>query len=135
MYNLLKDIATNNNWFFEYSRSDYQNLYDGMEIKKVHLFVDPITTHSTFNTMGTETKTYTGKFMLLVSSDIDEDYQRKYLKHIKPMLDIQYQKILDSLRCEQMIEIEQISAIDIINLFDVNLDGVLINYKIKQYPE
>lgn len=135
MYDILTEIAANNNWFFEYSRSDYQNLYDGMEIDKVHLFVDPITTHSTFNTMGTETKSFSGKFMLLVSSNIDEDYRIKYMNHIKPMLDVQYQIILDSLRCDEMIEIEKISAIDIINLFDVNLDGVLINYKIKQYPE
>jgi hypothetical protein len=36
MYNFLK-IATLNLWAFEYSRSDFQNLFDDMEYEKVHL--------------------------------------------------------------------------------------------------
>jgi hypothetical protein len=38
MYNFLK-IATLNLWAFEYSRSDFQNLFDDMEYEKVHLFM------------------------------------------------------------------------------------------------
>lgn len=129
MYDFLKDIATANNWKFEYSRSDYQNLYDGMEISKIHLFVDPITIDSQFSDTGHETKTYTGKFMLLVSSDIDEDYLIKYVDHIKPLITDSTQIIKDSLLCSDY-EINKFQTVEVINLFDVNLDGILVNYSI-----
>lgn len=129
MYDFLKNIATDNNWKFECSRSDYQNLYDGMEISKIHLFVDPITIDSTFSNSGSETKTYTGKFMLLVSSDVDEDYATKYIDHIKPLITDSTQIIKDGLLCSDY-EINKFQTIEVINLFDVNLDGVLVNYSI-----
>jgi hypothetical protein len=129
MYEFLKDIATINNWCFEYSRSDYQNLYDGMEINKIHLFVDPITVDSVFSDSGVETKTYSGKMMLMVSSDVDEDYKTKYESHIKPLIDDTTQIIKQSVICADM-EIKKFQTLEVINLFDVNLDGVLINYSI-----
>jgi hypothetical protein len=54
MYNFLKNLATLNLWAFEYSRSDFQNLFDDMEYEKVHLFIDPITTDTTFTDSGYE---------------------------------------------------------------------------------
>jgi hypothetical protein len=39
---------------------------DDMEYEKVHLFIDPITTDTTFTDSGYENETYTGKMMLLV---------------------------------------------------------------------
>lgn len=129
MYELLKDLATANNWVFEYSRSDYQNLYDGMEISKIHLFSDPIIIDSQFSDSGSETKTYTGKFMLLVSSDVDEDYLTKYVDHIKPLITDSTQIIKDSILCSDF-DINKFQTLEVINLFDVNLDGVLVNYSI-----
>lgn len=129
MYELLKDLAAANNWVFEYSRSDYQNIYDGMEISKIHLFADPITIDSQFSDTGNETKTYTGKFMLLVSSDIDEDYLTKYVDHIKPLITDSTQIIKDSILCSDF-DINKFQTLEVINLFDVNLDGVLVNYSI-----
>ncbi|MFV8339142.1 hypothetical protein ACNQGL_07710 [Flavobacterium sp. LB3P21] len=129
MYELLQLIAINNNWVFEYSRSDYQNLYNGMEISKIHLFVDPITIDSQFSDSGSETKTYTGKFMLLVSSDVDEAYLTKYVDHIKPLITDSTQIIKDSILCSDY-EINKFQTVEVINLFDVNLDGILVNYSI-----
>lgn len=128
LYDFLKNVATANNWYFEYSRSDYQNLYDGMEISKIHLFADPITIDTVFTDSGNEIKTYTGKVMLLVSSDVDETYKTKYESHIKPLITNSTQIIKQSILCEDTIEINKFQTIEIINLFDVNLDGVLINY-------
>lgn len=130
MYDFLKNFANANNYYFEYSRADYQNLYDGMEINKIHLFADPITIDSTFSDSGVETKTYTGKVMLLVSSDIDEDYKTKYESHIKPLISESTAIIKQSILCDDNMEINKFQTIEIINLFDVNLDGVLINYSI-----
>ena len=66
MYDLLKNIAETNEWVFQYSPADYQNLYDEMTIDKVHLFIDPITIDIKFTDSGNEIYTYSGKMMLLV---------------------------------------------------------------------
>jgi hypothetical protein len=83
MYEILKNIAEDNDYVFEYSRADYQNLYDEMTNDKIHLFVDPITTSSSFSDSGVELKSAYGKLMILVSSDVDEDYQQKLMVHYK----------------------------------------------------
>ncbi|MEC4048771.1 hypothetical protein OX284_004960 [Flavobacterium sp. SUN046] len=131
MYDLLKNIADDNNWFFEYSRKDYQNLYDGMEIEKVHLFVDPITVDSKFSDSGHETFTYSGQLMLLVSSDVDQTYQDKYLTLIKPLIQTASQDLKNALICSDF-ELVKFTTLEAINIFDQNLDGVLITYSINQ---
>lgn len=129
MYEFFKNIAEFNGFAFEYSRSDYQNLYDEMTTDKIHLFVDPIIIDSSFSDSGHETKTYSGKFMLLVSSDVDEDYKQKYLDNIKPIIDSATQIVKDDLRCADY-DILKFQTIEVINLFDFNLDGVLVNYNV-----
>jgi hypothetical protein len=56
-----------------------------MEYEKVHLFMT-ITTDTTFTDSGYENETYTGKMMLLVSSNIDETYADKYADYIQPLM-------------------------------------------------
>jgi len=129
MYEILKQIAEDNEWVFDYSRADYQNLYDEMTIDKIHLFVDPITTASTFSQSGNESKSCYGKFMILVSSDIDEDYQQKYNNNIKPLIDDSLQILKDTLNCQELL-INKFETLEVINLFDFNLDGLLINYNV-----
>lgn len=131
MYNFLNNIATLNLWNFEYSRKDFQNLFDDMEYQKIHLFVDPITTDSTFTDSGFELETYTGKMMLLVSSDIDESYNDKYMDYIQPLMIGALSTIKQTLICSDY-EVLKFQTTEVINLFDTNLDGVLITYSIKQ---
>jgi len=129
MYEFLKNTAEDNDWVFEYSRSDFQNLYDEMTNDEIHLFVDPITTSSNFSDSGAEQKTYFGKMMILVGSDIDEDYKEKYEDNIKPIIDGALQILKDTLVCSDA-NILKFETTEVINLFDFNLDGVLINYNI-----
>ncbi|RAK21615.1 hypothetical protein B0I03_10547 [Flavobacterium aquaticum] len=129
MYEFLKNLAEDNDWVFEYSRSDYQNLYDEMTNDKIHLFVDPITTSSSFSDSGFEEKSSYGKLMILVSSDVDEDYKQKYDNHIKPIIDGALQVLKDTLVCADA-NIQKFETIEVINLFDFNLDGVLVNYNV-----
>jgi len=129
MYEFLNNIALLNDWVFEYSRSDYQNLFDEMDNNKIHLFIDPIIIDSAFSDSGNETKTYSGKFMLLLSSDVDEDYSTKYSTYIKPLIDNGTQIIKDDLMCTEF-QINKFQTVEVINLFDKNLDGILINYSI-----
>lgn len=129
MYKLFKELAADNDWKFEYSRTDYQNLFSEMESNQVHLFVDPIVIDSKFSDSGDESKTYSGKFMLLYSSDIDESYSDKYDRYIKPLIDESLTKIKDSFICSDL-SINKFQSVEVINLFDYNLDGILINYSI-----
>ena len=129
MYEFLKNLAESNNWVFEYSRSDYQNLFQGMSASTVHLFVDPIVIDSTFSETGMENQTASGKMMLLMSSDIDEDYSTKYQNYIKPLIDEALQVLKDDIRCSEHT-INRFQATEVINLFDFNLDGLIITYGI-----
>ncbi len=129
MYEFLKNLAEDNDWVFEYSRADYQNLYDEMTSDVIHLFVDPITTSSSFTDSGFEEKSSYGKLMILVSSDVDEDYKQKYDNHIKPIIDGALQVLKDTLVCADA-NIQKFETIEVINLFDFNLDGVLVNYNV-----
>jgi hypothetical protein len=130
MYEFFKNIAESNGFVFEYGRSDYQNLYNE-EISggTVHLFVDPITIDSSFSDVGNESQTYSGKFMLLISSDVDETYEDKYNDYIKPLINSAIQTLKDELICSEM-EINKFQMMEVINLFDYNLDGVLVSYSI-----
>lgn len=127
VYKFLKNVAANAEWGFEYSRQDYQNLFDEIENNKPYLFVDPITIDSKFSDSGNEKKTYSGKFMLLLSSDVDESYSDKYNDYIKPLLDTNLQILKDELACTDY-QIQYFRTLEVINLFDQNLDGVLVNY-------
>jgi hypothetical protein len=129
MYEFLKDLASDNDWVFEYSRTDYQNLMNELQMEKVHLFVDPITIDSSFSESGFETKSYSGKMMLLLSSDVDESYQDKYQDYIKPLLTTTLQTLKGSLVCTDAT-FNKFQSTEVINLFDENLDGLLINYNI-----
>lgn len=131
MYDFLKQLAENNDWIFEYSRTDYQNLFSEMQIDKVHLFVDPITIDSQFSDSGNEVKTFSGKLMLLLSSNIDESYSDKYTSYIKPLIDESNQILKDVLTCSDYT-INKFQSVEVINLFDQNLDGILINYSITE---
>ncbi|MBC5836783.1 hypothetical protein [Flavobacterium muglaense] len=129
MYELLQTLAINNEWVFEYSKSDYQNLYDDMTTDKVHLFIDPITIDTSFSDAGVETHTYSGKLMLLVSSDVDEDYKDKYINNIKPLMNEASTILKNALVCADAT-INKFTQVEVINLFDFNLDGLLITYSI-----
>ncbi|TRX34958.1 hypothetical protein FNW52_12515 [Flavobacterium sp. ZT3R18] len=100
-----------------------------MDNGKVHLFVDPITIDSSFSDSGYETKTYTGKYMLLVSSDIDEGYKDKFDNNIRPLITNSNQFVKDSILCSDY-QINKFQTMEVINLFDFNLDGVLVTYSI-----
>lgn len=130
MHDFFKNISESNGWFFEYGRSDYQNLFDEpLSDGTICLFVDPIITDSNFSDVGTETKSYSGKFMMLFSSDLDEIYSDKYNDYIKPLIDGALQTLKNELVCTDY-DINKFQVLEAINLFDYNLDGVLVNYSV-----
>ncbi|PZR18853.1 MAG: hypothetical protein DI539_16065 [Flavobacterium psychrophilum] len=130
MYDFFKNIAEENDWGFQYARKDYLNLSaDDVNPNQVQMFLEPITTDSSFSETGRESKTYNGNMLLLMASDVDEDYDAKYQTYIKPLIDVAKTLITDSFSCSDY-EIKNLKTIEVINIFDGNLDGLFITYLI-----
>lgn len=53
----------------------------------------------------------------------------KYELNIKPMLNVQLPLIEDKLNCSEY-EIKSWSIVDVVDLFDVNVDGVVVTYNV-----
>ncbi len=130
---LLENLSESEEWFFEYGRADFNNLTDVEENKElVHLFLDPVTRGKKRNDSGVvESKYCLGSFMMLFSSSIDEeDYNERFEKYIKPILESELEKIEDYLICEGQVSIVFWEFKEVINVFDYNCDGLIVNYKI-----
>lgn len=135
MYDLLKQIATDNDYVFLYARKDYQNLFNEIELTSTpHLFVDPIVITSSFDDNGNEdSRKYSGSFMILLSSDIDEeDYDTRYQNHIKPIATGAVETIKTAIKCDTEMIIDVWQSVEVINYTDYNLDGVIITYQITE---
>src|SRR5690606_3907742 len=131
----LKATSTTNNWVFQYSRRDYSNLFDGEEQTGVpHIFLDPVQTQTTFNEFNViESITSSGSFMVLVSSDIDEeDYDYKYQTHIKPIITTTMGIIKDAIQCDGNKTIQVWQEVEIINALDYTFDGIIVTYTINE---
>lgn len=125
---LLENVATENEWQFDYGRQDHLNLGE-LEKSQIKLFVEPIGEDPKFNEYGQETMTYFGRFVLAISSDVDENYPKKYEDYIKEMKENQLPKIKTKLQCHGY-QINQFRTLEAINIHDQNADGVLVNYNI-----
>ena len=133
MYEILKAVAIAQSWLFDYGRSDFQNLFNEVEQKNVsHLFLDPVEIRKRRNdTGGIEALIYSGSFMLLYSSDIDEmSYEERYEKYIKPIKDTQIELIENELICGNEATIEEWTILEVINVFDFNADGAIVTYRV-----
>ena len=132
MYNKLKLIATEQGYIFFYGRRDFQNLLNELEGEQTYLFLDPVQTSTDFDDYGNaEGQTFTGSFMLLKSSKLDEGYEERYLTDIKPLIDSQLKLVEESFACSDYI-IESWTTTEIINLFDYNFDGVVVKYSVSK---
>lgn len=133
MYEILKAIAAANSWVFTYGRHDFNNLFEGIEKQNTpYLFLDPVKIKDIDNENGvTEQRTYAGSFMVLYSSDIDEEsYDARYQAYIKPIVTGALSVIKKYLRCTANATFELWETIEAINVFDYNFDGVLCSYQI-----
>lgn len=133
MYEILKALATAESWVFTYGRTDFQNLFEASEQKNVsHLFLDPVKIRDIDNDSGvTEQKVYSGSFMILLSSVIDEkDYDTRYQNYIKPIVSGDLVTIKEELVCNQEAKVDVWETTEVINIFDYNFDGIIVTYQI-----
>ena len=133
MYTILKaacEAQTPTPYRFTYARQDFANLYDEVEVNIPHIFLDQVRISEGYDEYDRLiTKTYSGSFMVVYSSDIDEgDYSTRYLANIKPILDTTVDIIRERLHVEDWIRINQWDMTEVINMFGYNFDGILIDY-------
>lgn len=137
---VLRDKTEGIGWIFNYGRSDFQNLTatDDENDPKWYFFLDPITTDNT----DASKIINTGYFMILSKSDMDQVYDNqdevepndgKFRKNILPKKQYLAKEFRNLLECGGDIEITKSIVTDVINFFDDNLDGVLVNFTITQF--
>ncbi len=132
----LKGLAALNGWRFVNARRDYQNLIEattfvadeveGYEIGETVLFLDPVIRKTEKDGIR-----FTGNFMVLTKSDLDDDYESRQTKYINPLVDILMKSMYNKLRCE--FDVDGWQAIEVINQFDFNADGLNISFNLKGY--
>lgn len=132
MYTFFKTIAEQENWIFDYARRDFQNLANELgDPEQIFLFLDPVTFTTEFGDYNEiDLRIYTSSFLLLVNSDFDELYSEKYETRIRPIIDTAITKIKDQIYCNNKLTIESWRTTEIVNLFDQNLDGIIVNFVI-----
>ena len=132
----LETLAIARGWTFINARRDYQNLQelvnfiaDSMEgygVGETFLFLDPVIRGK----KTTEFITYTGNFMVLTKSDLDETtYADRKIKYIDPVIEIMYGAFYNNLRCD--FKVLEWNSIEVINEFDLNGDGISMKFKLE----
>jgi len=129
--------ATTKGWKFSYGNSANNNLLASDQITdQIYLLLDPVTRNpipSEFG--GVSGYTFSGQFMLLVKSSLDNVYhnqkdqpkaQGRYEKNIAPLLD-EAMSLHSVFGCTDY-EITKWSMIDAINVLDANHDGVVVTF-------
>ncbi len=133
---LFREVAESFDWNFDYGRKDFHNLIDGESNGKWYFFLDPVVDDT-----NSQASIYEGYFMVLSVADLDQNYDNqkgttpedgKWLQNIKPKKDFLKTKFRDKLECADL-EILRFRMTEVINFFDDNMDGVLVNFQIKQF--
>lgn len=139
MKEFLENIAKSKNWYFEYGRSDFHNLYDNDDNSVFKMFLDPVVESDEITELGNlKSKTFEGRFLLLMKSELDGVYDTqekteaskgKYEMHVKPCKE-EVEGLRKQITCHYQIKVWRV--MEVINMLDVNADGVLVTFKIEK---
>lgn len=139
---ILEGHATALGWKFGYGNAANKNLLQSNSVAgEISLLLDPVTrSHVGSENGGIGETTFTGSFMVLVKSNLDNVYHNqknkdktngKYEKNIKPLLEA-----LSSLK--SLIDCSDIEintggwvVVDAVNALDANMDGIIVTYSVK----
>lgn len=128
-------------WVFSYGNKANQNLLmSDMVDDRKYFLLDPVRTTEGVSEMGGDgEQTFSGSFMLLVKSDLDNVYHNqselqdkndgKYNKNIKP-LKTELKAFKDVVDCSDYTR-ESWEIVDIVDALDINADGLLVTFTLK----
>lgn len=121
---------------FTHARRDFQNLQsvtdfiysqtENLATGETTFFLDPI-----IRKPSSDGVTYTGNFLILTNSNPDMTYNQKYEAYIEPMILMVQTELYNSLRC--LYDINDLTVIEVIDMFDFNADGVSVSFSLKGY--
>lgn len=137
---VLETYATGLGWYFSYGNAANRNLLASDTVAgRIYCLLDPVTRSiASSDNGGIGEITYSGSFMLVVKSNLDNNYHNqkgqdkatgKYESNILPLL-----TSLNSLKglidCSDY-QVLSWSIVDVINAMDANTDGIIITYSVK----
>lgn len=141
LVDIFRGYAEGLGWLFSYGNSANRNLIvSNLIVEQKYFLLDTITrskSNSEFG--GTGEITFSGSFMLVVKSDLDNVYDNqkqqdrikgKYTKNIKPLLETDLVLFENLVNCSQY-EITSWSIVDAVNALDLNTDGVVVTFTVK----
>lgn len=115
------------------------NLFEvGFDMNKIYFMLDPVQRTSNMNTTRTATTSYTysGKFLLVVKSSLDQPYFKevggeagsKYVANIEPLIAM-FDSINKIIACSGHDVLEW-SNVDATDALDANMDGLACSFRI-----
>jgi hypothetical protein len=134
-----KEVCEINSWYFDYGVRSYLNLNDlpaDNELPdNIYFLCDPVTIIDNRNeeTGVVEDTRYSGSFFFCVKSHLDQKYKdEKFENNIKPLKE-KLDKLVDNHigSCGDY-SVTTWKLTEIINVFDTNVDGYLVEFEIKE---
>jgi hypothetical protein len=138
---IFEGIADKYDWFWSYGTRDNHNLLNNTEdFNKVYLAVDPIKRQDKINVYGgVDGCRNSGFFFIGLQSNFDDvdDKQRgatlgRYDKYTKRLIEIELPKLLKEITCLDSYNIVFFEHIEAKNIFDANLDGLIVQYTLEE---
>lgn len=138
LVDVLEGYCNELDWVFSYGNSANNNLLMDVKENKVYLILDPVRTTEGISANGGDgVVNFSGSFMLIIKSNLDNVYHNqldvprtegKYVKNIQPLKE--HLNALKGLIDCSNLERANWSVIDAIDIFDENMDGIIITYSL-----
>jgi hypothetical protein len=142
----LREITEGLGWEFNYGRRDFQNLVQtkGAADQTVYFFLDPVSVRPEKDPQsGSRTGVIdnSGRFMIVTKADLDQVYdgqkgqdiqKGKWRRNIEPKLTIHFAVLEAVIDCSEDMIMATPTITDVIGVFGENMDGIMVNFSIKQ---
>lgn len=135
--NIFKEACEARGWNFDYGTKDYLNLNDYLKSSmlpdQVCFMCDPITIVQNRNeeTNAIEEERSSGAFIFAFQADIDTKYDEKLERYILPLKEQLDTFVNEDLRACTGLTILQWRITEVVDLFDTNVTGLIVQFEIK----
>jgi len=138
---IIQEKAESLGYKFDYGKKDWINLLrSDVEVGRIYFLLDPVKINPEKTKFGGFGKiSCKGDFLIAVKSNLDnvihqqknQDKENgKYLKNVRPLLE-EIEKFFNLFSCDNF-ELIINEIVDIYNYLDVNIDGLIVTYTIKE---